>query len=160
MLPTRLQCAGLLLGTAALWAPTMGRACSLVSMDALRTKQLMAREIGYRLGLGQRAFPLEAISTPQMHAPLGLDSLCRGRGALHYSAGFRFAQAWRIGPGPWLPPVAKPPPGAMPADRKADAEVDPRRWPAHAQCSYEGVAVVLGHDESSPVAVHFQKSCG
>ena len=160
MLSTRLQCAGLLLGLAALLAPTMGRGCSLVPMDALRTQQLMAREIGHRLGLGQRAFPLEAISTPQMHAPLGLDSLCRGLGAFHYSAGFRFAQAWRIGPGPWLPSMAHPRPGAMPADPDADADVDPRRWPAHAQCSYEGVAVVLGHDESSPVAVHFRKSCG
>lgn len=129
-------------------APGAGQACSLVPVDTLRIKQLMAKEIGFRLGLGTRQFPVSAITTPQLHTPFGLDSLCRGLGSFHYSAGFRYAQGWRIGPGPWLPgmPQPEPDPAAPP-------------WPPYAQCSYEGVAVVLGYGESSPVAVHFTRNC-
>lgn len=35
-------------------------------------------------------------------------------------------------------------------------------WPGHhpgPRCAYEGVAVVLGHDYSSPVAVNFERRC-
>lgn len=70
-----------------------------------------------------------------------------GLGAFHYSTGFRFAEGWRIGPGPWLP--------GLPSVAGDVAT----RWPPYAQCTYEGVAVVLGHDASSPVAVHFKRNC-
>lgn len=137
-----------LLGVAAAVTPPASHACSLVPVDPVRIKQLMAQEIGYRLGLGARQFPLSAITTPELHTPYGLDSLCRGLGAFHHSAGFRYAEGWRVGPGPWLPGTPQPEsaPGGKP-------------WPPYAQCTYEGVAVVLGHGESSPVAVHFTRKC-
>ena len=141
--------AAALLGAAITLAPIISPACTLAPLDPLRIKQLMAREIGFRLGLGQRPLPLTAITTPALHTPFGLDSLCRGLGSVHYSAGFRYAEGWRIGPGPWLPGL--PPPGRDPGAKP---------WPPYAQCSYEGVAVMLGYDESSPVAVHFMRHCG
>ncbi len=58
--------AAALLGAAITLAPTIGQACTLARLDPLRIKQLMAREIGCRLGLGQRPLPLTAIT------------LCRG----------------------------------------------------------------------------------
>ena len=148
MCPSSPWAAAALLGTGIALAPAAGQDCSLRPADPLRIKQLMAREIGFRLGLGPRQLPLAAITKPELHAPFGLDSLCRGLGSFHYSAGFRYAEVWRIGPGPWLPHVPQPErePGARPV-------------PPYAQCSYEGVAVVLGYGESSPVAVHFTRHC-
>lgn len=139
--------AAVLIGAATSFASTSSQACELQPVDPVRIKQLMATEIGFRLGMGQRQFPLTAITAPTLHTPFGLDPLCRGLGSFHYSAGFRFAESWRIGPGPWLP-------GQPPAPAHAATP-----WPPYAQCSYEGVAVVLGYGEASPVAVHFTRSC-
>lgn len=148
--------AALVAGACALASSASG-ACALAPMDAVRIKQMMAREIEHRLGLEPGRLPIGAISTPQLHSPYALDALCQGQGALHHSAGFRYAQFWRLGPGP-LPPLLSPGPDSVSMPAPADS-ANSRGQPPYATCSYEGVAVVLGYDYSSPVAVHFKRSC-
>ena len=156
--------AALVAGAGAL-APVAGRACTLQPMDAVRIKQMMADEIGHRMGLARGKFPLAALTEPRLHSPYPLDSLCAGLGAFHHSAGFRYAQVWRIGPGPFSPAVPRPVGPGPALGAQADALVAGARdaavggWPPYATCAYEGVAVVLGYGYTSPVAVHFERRC-
>lgn len=155
MHPTKRCLAAALVAAAAALAPVAAPACMLQPMDTLRIKQMMADEIAHRLGLARGKFPISAITEPQLHRPYALDSLCTGLGAYHHSAGFRYAQVWRIGPGP-LPPTLWPQPApSAHGERAAGVE----GWPPYATCAYEGVAVVLGYAYSSPVAVHFERRC-
>lgn len=155
-----------LVAALAVLAATASGACSLEPPDAARIKQMMAREIGHRLGLAPGQFPVSAITAPRLHSPYALDSLCHGLGALHHSAGFRHVRPWRVGP--VLPPGAPSPEAAVqvraPAHSAAAlaraAEFAPAGHMApYSTCMYEGVAVVLGYDHSSPVAVHFKRRC-
>lgn len=167
MHPTKRCLAAALVAAAAALAPVAAPACTLQPMDAVRIKQMMADEIGHRLGLARGRFPISAITEPQLHRPYALDSLCTGLGAHHHSAGFRYAQVWRIGPGPLPPtlwPRPAPPVHGERAAQRDTAQPDARAagvegWPPYATCTYEGVAVVLGYGYSSPVAVHFERRC-
>ncbi len=143
-----------LLGAAAVLASASSAGCTLVPTDPIHIKQMMAREIAHRLGINPQQFPLNAISPPQLHTPLPLGADCSGLGAFHHSAGFRWAQAWRPGPGRTPEPQGT---GAPPKEPGRQPDRGPDFWPA--QCAYEGVAVVLGYGYSSPVAVNFERRC-
>lgn len=146
-------------GIAALAASAAGMACSLVPSDPDRIKQMMAREIAHRLGMSAAQFPLGAISAPHLHTPYPLGADCSGLGAYHHSAGFRWSVAERSGYEPLpSPPALQPVIGAGPEVTRM-LPGSAARAPAPRQCVYEGVAVVLGFDYSSPVAVHFSRRC-
>jgi len=150
--------AATMVGLAALTASAASFACSLAPADPDRIRQLMAQEIAHRLGITAARIPLSAITLPQLHAPFALGADCSGLAAYHYSAGFRWQDMRRPGPQPMplpqppsrtegLADIARLPPGSAAAR------------PVARQCSYEGVAVLLGFDYSSPVTVHFQRRC-
>ena len=132
------------MGALVVLASASSMACSLSPADPIKIKQIMAKEIAYRLGKKPEQIPLSIITEPELYMPFGLGADCSGLGALHYSAGFRFAEAWRLELGPWFWP---------------DFGDWSGRWPQYAQCSYEGVAAVLGFGYSSPVAVNFEQKC-
>lgn len=148
--------AAALVGAAAVLVSASSAACSLAPPDPIRIKQMMAREIAHRLGMRPQQIELNAITQPRLLTPFALGADCSGLGTYHHSAGFRVGQSrpWPdrgpdtgpdTGPAPW--------PGHGP-------DVGRRPWPrAHPQCVYEGVAVVLGYDYSSPVAVNFERRC-
>lgn len=164
-----------LVGAAAVLVSASSAACSLAPTDPIRIKQMMAREIAHRLGISPQRVPLNAISLPKLHSPFPLGADCSGLGAFHHSAGFRWAEGWRPGPGPGPWPRPRPDPRQPWPDRapgpdgtgtpstEPDNPQRPERGPEfrppHAQCSYEGVAVVLGYGYSSPVAVNFERRC-
>ncbi len=148
-----------LAGIAALTASAASLACSLVPANPERIKQLMAGEIAHRLGIAAARIPLSAISPPQLHTPFPLGADCSGLGAYHHSAGFRWSVTERSGLGP-LPSSPERPPAVESAgavDRMPPGSA--ALAPAPRLCSYEGVAVVMGFDYSSPVAVHFAQRC-
>lgn len=147
-----------LVGVAALTASAASLACSLAPVDPDRIKQMMAREIEHRLGLTAARLPLSAISTPQLHTPFELGADCSGLGAYHHSAGFRWDETRRLGPQP-MPISERPSPTEALAAIERLPPGSAALKPATKQCSYEGVAVVLGFDYSSPVAVHFNRRC-
>lgn len=167
-----------LVGAAATLATASGFACTIAPTHPMRIKQLMAQEIAHRLGLRPQQISLDSITTPQLITPLGLGADCSGLGAYHHTAGFRVLEG--KGPGPWPSPGAGPAPWPRPAPAPSpDAGPDPDHEPDHEpvpglgslprpgyrpapwplRCVYEGVAVVLGHGYSSPVAVNFERRC-
>lgn len=228
------------LGSAALAGPACCMACALAPADPLLLKQMMAKEIAFRLAINAEQISLNDITPPKLHRPLELGADCSGLAALHHSSGFRIAVAqqqhafatmgkphtaygtgarhrdrvssgfysgrdwagvrrnfWRA-PKPQGTPdvdysghirwpqyprerdVAPANPAMQPAQRWPQyphesqvawqgTQQPPVRWStlgvAPAQpagqglCRYEGVAVVLGYDASSPVAVNFQQHC-
>lgn len=177
MQPKISHLAGALVAGVAALASASSMACTIAPANPMRIKQMMANEIAHRLGMRPQQIPLNAISQPQLHTPLGLGADCSGLGAYHYSAGFRIGQQtgpqpWPgPGPGPWPGPGPGPGPGPWPgpgADPDPDHLPPPgpgagpgRPWPDRrpGRCAYEGVAVVLGYSYSSPVAVHFERRC-
>lgn len=145
-------------GIAALTASATSFACSLVPSDPDRITQMMAREIAHRLGMTAAQVPLSAISPPKLHTPYPLGADCSGLGAFHHSAGFRWSDTRRPGPGPMpLPDKPTPIESAAAVGRLPPGSAALR--PAPQQCTYEGVAVVMGFDYSSPVAVNFSRRC-
>lgn len=146
-------------GIAALTASAASLACSLEPADSQRIKQLMAREIAHRLGMTAARIPLSAISPPQLHTPFALGADCSGLGAYHHSAGFRWSVTESPGLGLLPSPPERPPAveSAGAVDRMPPGSA--ARAPDPRLCSYEGVAVVMGFDYSSPVAVHFARRC-
>ena len=158
MQPKIRRVAAVLVGAAATLATASSFACTIAPRNPYRIRQLMAQEIAHRLGITAARIPLSAITLPQLHAPFPLGADCSGLGAYHYSAGFRWQDMRRPGPQPMplpqppsrtegLADIARLPPGSAAAR------------PVARQCSYEGVAVLLGFDYSSPVTVHFQRRC-
>ncbi|MCT9812680.1 hypothetical protein N0K08_18775 [Acidovorax sp. Be4] len=138
-----------LLGTVTTLVSVSSAACSLQPTDPVRIKQMMAKEIAFRLGTSPQRIPLAAISQPELHTPYPLGADCSGLATYHHSAGFRLGEVsqsesrprpWPH-PRPWPYPFPYPPPSSG------------------TQCSFEGVAVVLGYGYSSPVAVHFERKC-
>lgn len=171
MQPKISHLAAALVGTVAALASASSMACTIAPTNPMRIKQMMANEIAHRLGMRPQQIPLNAISQPQLHTPLGLGADCSGLGAYHYSSGFRVGpQSW---PQPWPGPGSGPGPGPGPGPWPGSgADPDPdhlqpprpgpgRPWPDRrpGRCAYEGVAVVLGYAYSSPVAVHFERRC-
>lgn len=147
-----------LAGIAALTASAASLACSLSPSDPDRIKQLMAREIAHRLGVSAAQIPPSAISPPQLHTPFPLGANCSGLGSFHHSAGFRWSVKEKLGPGPM--PLPEPPPvSESPAAVERMPPGSAARRPAPRECFYEGVAVLMGFDYSSPVAVHFSQRC-
>lgn len=71
--------------------PAAGMACSLVPLDSLLLKKMMAREIAFRLAINVDQVALDDITTPQLHRPLEMGANCSGLAVLHHSAGFRVA---------------------------------------------------------------------
>lgn len=113
----------LVTGGIALTVSVASAACSLAPTDPVRIKQMMATEIAYRLGLRPYQIPLNSITQPQLHTPLGLEQDCSGLGAFHHSAGFRIAEFPSPVPGPGpLPPGPSPRPGPHPGP-------GPHPWP-------------------------------
>lgn len=169
MQPKISHLAAVLLGAAAALASASSIACTLAPTNPVRIKQMMANEIAHRLGMRPQEIPLSAITQPQLHTPLGLGADCSGLGAYHHTAGFRIGQAGpaqgprprpRPDPGPWPGPRPRPDPWPGGPDRQPRPGPD-SPWPERnpSRCAYEGVAVVLGYDYSSPVAVHFERRC-
>lgn len=165
--------AATLVGAAAVALPVASMACVLPPMDPVRIKQIMAKEIAYRLGMRTHQITLNAISQPQLHSPRGLSRDCRGIEGVHYSATFRIASV-PLTPEPAAEPLRWPQyarePTAAPLRRKRQSFLPGHgvfngaqgRWPEYptsARCVYEGVAVLLGYDYSSPVAVNFERRC-
>lgn len=158
--------AAVLLGAAAAAVSASSIACTLAPANPARIKQMMANEIAHRLGMRSQDIPLSAITQPHLHTPLGLGADCSGLGAYHHTAGFRIAQPAgpsqgpRPRPGPWPGPRPRPDPWPGGPDRQPRPGPD-SPWPERnpSRCAYEGVAVVLGYDYSSPVAVHFEQRC-
>lgn len=200
-----------LVGAATTLATASSIACTIAPTNPNRIKQLMANEIAHRLGMRPHQVPLDAITSPKLHTPLGIGVDCSGLGAYHHTAGFRIWDSSRppgSGPGPWPKPEPGPGPGPAPEwpprpfpgtgplpdpdpdpdhlpipgfgprpgfDPRPDLDprpgADPRPGfgrprpfprPGHDprdRCVYEGVAVVLGHGYSSPVAVNFERRC-
>ncbi len=174
MYPRISHLAAVLVGGAGIAASTAGMACSLAPTDPIRIQQMMAREIAHRLGMRPQQVPLHALSQPQLHSPFPLGADCSGLGALHHSAGFRWSEAGQPEPGPWPGPWPKPwpwpdprkpwpGPGSAPEPRGAENLASEPEHPSlrrpQTQCTYEGVAVVLGYGYSSPVAVNFERRC-
>ncbi|MBS7777925.1 hypothetical protein [Acidovorax sp. CCYZU-2555] len=228
------------LGSAAVTVPACCLACALAPADPLLLKQMMAKEIAFRLAIDAEQISLSDITPPKLHRPLELGADCSGRAALHHSSGFRIVVAqqqhafatmgkphtaagagaryrgrvssgfysgrdwagvrrnfWRAPKAQRTPDanysgyerwpqypmekdVAPANPAMQPAQRwrqyPHESQVTwqetpqpPVRWstmgvapakPAvQGLCRYEGVAVVLGYDASSPVAVNFQQHC-
>ena len=177
-----------LVGAAATLATASGIACTIAPTSPHRIKQMMANEIAHRVGMRPQQIPLDAITTPKLITPLGLGSDCSGLGAYHHSAGFRVWDGSRA-PGPWPRPEPGPGPGPDPewpprpfpgTGPAPDPDPDPDHLPVpgvgprpgfhprpfprpsphpRQHCVYEGVAVVLGHGYSSPVAVNFERRC-
>lgn len=167
MQPKISHLAAVLLGAAAALASASSIACTLAPTNPVRIKQMMANEIAHRLGMRPQEIPLSVITQPQLHTPLGLGADCSGLGAYHHTAGFRISQA---GPGQGPRPRPRPDPSPWPRPRPDPWPGGPDRqprpgpdspWPERnpSRCAYEGVAVVLGYDYSSPVAVHFERRC-
>lgn len=164
--------AAVLLGAAAALVSASSFACTLATANPARIKQMMANEIAHRLGMRPQEIPLSAITQPQLHTPLGLGADCSGLGAYHHTAGFRIGHSAAPGqgprprpgpgpgPGPWPGPRPRPDPWPGGPDRQPRPGPD-TPWPDRnpSRCAYEGVAVVLGYDYSSPVAVHFESRC-
>ncbi len=166
------------LGMLSVMVPAASMACSLEPTDPVRIKQMMAKEIAYRLGMPLHQIPLNAITTPALHSPVRLDRDCRGLERWHHSAAFRIV-ASKFPADPGVSPMRWPEyareqlpqavsrrrqsstgPGGMGAPgRWAVTSGWPGRWPVHTHCAYEGVAVVLGYGYSSPVAVNFDREC-
>ena len=158
----------LLSGAAAIMASTSSMACSLEPVDPLLIKQMMAKEIAYRLGIQAQQIPLSKITEPKLHAPLGLGADCSGLWAHHHSSGFRIRAA-----------AVRPDSEPAPEIAAAPAAVSTAKTTPHSQsrahqpqspdvkthnhspriCNYEGVAVLLGYDAPSPVAVNFEQLC-
>lgn len=147
-----------LVGIAALTASAASLACSLEPADPERIKQLMLQEIAHRLGITAARIPPSAISEPQLHTPFPLGADCSGLGAYHHSAGFRWDESQRPGTQP-VPLPERPPRSESPADVDRLPPGSAAMRPAARQCWYEGVAVLLGYDYASPVAVHFNRRC-
>lgn len=224
---------------AAFMVPTACIACAFVPADTLLLKQMMAKEIAFRLALKVEQVALSDIAPPALHRPLELGVDCSGLASLHHSAGFRIVVATqqhafvtmgkphtaastssryrgRLVAGRWpgagvrldfwrAPPSTRGQ-GAPDVDysgyirwpqfpresqfvASSRAAPIPQRWPQYPDgsalqwepapppvrwstlgvmpatppgqgfCRYEGVAVVLGHDSSSPVAVNFKQQC-
>lgn len=68
-------------------APSL--ACSLAAVDATKIKEKMAAAIADSLGWETGRVGTDAITEPQLHAPLGLGPDCSGLGAYHHTAGYR-----------------------------------------------------------------------
>lgn len=147
-----------MVGMTALTASAVGLACSLVPADPQRITQMMRKEIAHRLGIAPMRIPAGAISPPQLHTPFALGADCSGLGALHHSAGFRWEETQRPGPGP-MPIPERPSPTESPAAVERMPPGSAALRPAAQRCIYEGVAVVMGFDYTSPVAVHFSRRC-
>lgn len=165
-------------------APSFSMACDVTPAETARIKKVMAGEIAFRLGLRPEQVPLDAIGTPQLHAPVVPDGHCAPSDSYHHSANFTV----RIAPEhPAKAPAANPA-AAAPArwpghgrepspdrlSRKRMPSVKSRiagishvahghgysgRWPQYHGCAYVGVAVVLGGGHSGPVAVNFKRKC-
>lgn len=138
-----------LLGTVTTLVSVSSAACSLQPTDPVRIKQMMAKEIAFRLGTSPQRIPLAAISQPELHTPYPLGADCSGLATYHHSAGFRLGEASQSEsrPRPWPHPRPEPYPYPYPPPS------------SRTHCSFEGVAVVLGYGYSSPVAVHFERKC-
>ncbi|WP_200843844.1 hypothetical protein [Pantoea sp. 18069] len=171
MQPKISHLATILLGGVAALASASSMACSLVPENPARIKQLMANEIAHRLGMRPQQIQLSAITQPRLLTPFGLGADCSGLAAYHHTAGFRVSQPGRHGPGPGPWPGPGPDPGPRPWPG-AGPEAGPRPgsgpWPGYGplpapgrqrQCTYEGVVVVLGYGQASPVAVNFERRC-
>lgn len=165
--------AATLVGAAVLTLSVSSMACVLAPMDPVRIKQILAKEIAYRLGMPTHQIPLYAISQPELHSPRGLGRDCRGIEGVYHSATFRIA-SMPLTAQPAVEPLRWPQyarePVATPLRRKRQSflpgrgvvDSAPGRWPqypASARCVYEGVAVLLGYAYSSPVAVNFERRC-
>lgn len=165
--------AATLVGAAIVSLSVSSMACVLPPTDPVQIKQILAREIAYRLGMRTHQISLSAISQPELHSPRGLGRDCSGLNSVHYSATFRIASV-PLTPEPAVEPLrwAQFPrePVATPLRRKRQSfrpghGVDngvPGRWPQYAtsaRCVFEGVAVLLGPVYSSPVAVNFERRC-
>lgn len=145
-------------GIAALTASAASRARSLLTPDPNRIKQMMAQKIAHRLGMTAAQIPLSAISPAKLHTPFPLGADCSGLGTYHHSAGFRWSDTQPPGSGPT--PLRAPPSPTEPAaalDHLPPGSAALR--PAPQQCTYEGVAVVMGFDYANPVAVNFIRDC-
>lgn len=68
-------------------APSL--ACSLATVDTTKIKEKMAAAIADSLGWETERISTDAITTPQLHTPLGLGADCSGLGAFHHTAGYR-----------------------------------------------------------------------
>lgn len=167
------QFAATLMGSAVVTLSVSSMACVLPPTDPVRIKQIMAREIAYRLGMRTHQIPLNAISQPELHNPRGLGRDCRGIEGVYHSATFRIGSV-PVAAGPAAEPLRWPQyarePVTTPLRRKRQSYLPGHgvfngaqgRWPEYAtsaRCVYEGVAVLLGHDYSSPVAVNFERRC-
>lgn len=147
-----------LVGVAVLTASAASLACSLEAADPDRIKQMMAGEIAHRLGITAARVPLTAISPPKLHTPFPLGADCSGLGAFHHSSGFRWEETRPPGPQPMpIPDRPSPEESLASVDRLPPGSAALK--PASRQCVYVGVAVVMGFDYSSPVAVHFNQRC-
>lgn len=150
-----------LLGTVTTLVSVSSAACSLEPTDPVRIKQMMAKEIAFRLGTSPQRIPLAAISQPELHTPYPLGADCSGLATYHHSAGFRLGEASqsesrpRPHPRPW--PHPRPEPYPYPYPEPYPYPSPPPASGTH--CTFEGVAVVLGYGYSSPVAVHFERKC-
>lgn len=88
-MPSRIPfLAAVFAGCAAFTVPASCMACSLVPADALLLKQMMAKEIAFRLAINVEQVPLNDITPPALHRPLELGADCSGLAAFHHSSGF------------------------------------------------------------------------
>ncbi len=142
-----------LLGAATTLVSVSSAACSLEPTDPVRIKQMMAKEIAFRLGTSPQRIPLAAISQPILHAPYPLGADCSGLATYHHSAGFRLGEVAQSESRPRPHPRPEPYPYPYPAPYPSPPSA------SGTQCTFEGVAVVLGYGYSSPVAVHFERKC-
>ncbi len=102
-------------------------ACSLAAPDPQVLKQMMAREIAFRLAIPVEQVPLDDITMPQLHRPLEQEADCSGLAAWHHTSGFRIEVAQQR----TFATMAKPPSagGAGVRARKRYASGFYRRWP-------------------------------
>ncbi len=172
------HCTAAAVGIVAVTVSAASMACALEPADPIRIKQMMAKEIAFRLGLRLQQVPLNAITTPKLHSPVPLGRDCSGLERFHHSAAFRivtpsFAPEPSVSPLRWPEFAREQPPqyvsrrrplpswprGARVPGRWAEPSGWGGRWPEHTHCAYEGVAVVLGYGYSSPVEVNFDREC-